>query len=125
MKVADDARAAERGRRARRPTHIREAAAAIRERLARGGKLILFGNGGSATDANDWALDCVAPPATVQRRGALSPFDEQEFLVRQSLGQGHPEQLGAEDTVTLIDLPNLIWRCYYIERMDGFAVESQ
>src|SRR5205807_3489746 len=24
-------------------------------------KLILFGNGGSATDANDWALDCVAP----------------------------------------------------------------
>ena len=28
----------------------------------RGGKLILFGNGGSATDANDWALDCIAPP---------------------------------------------------------------
>src|SRR4029079_15975962 len=28
----------------------------------RGGKLILFGNGGSATDANDRALDCVLPP---------------------------------------------------------------
>ena len=28
----------------------------------RGGKLILFGNGGSATDANDWAIDCVLPP---------------------------------------------------------------
>ena len=27
-----------------------------------GGKLILFGNGGSATDANDWAIDCVLPP---------------------------------------------------------------
>ena len=37
------------------------AAVAIRERLAAGGKLILFGNGGSATDANDWALDCASP----------------------------------------------------------------
>jgi D-sedoheptulose 7-phosphate isomerase len=35
---------------------------AIRERLAQRGKLILFGNGGSATDANDWAIDCVSPP---------------------------------------------------------------
>jgi len=35
---------------------------AIRRRIAAGGKLILFGNGGSATDANDWALDCIAPP---------------------------------------------------------------
>src|SRR5271165_358516 len=35
---------------------------AIDGRLRRGGKLILFGNGGSATDANDWAIDCVAPP---------------------------------------------------------------
>src|SRR6202035_2157805 len=26
-------------------------------------KLIMFGNGGSATDANDWAIDCVMPPA--------------------------------------------------------------
>src|SRR5580693_1876901 len=39
------------------------AAVAIRERVERGGKLILFGNGGSATDANDWAIDCVMPPA--------------------------------------------------------------
>ncbi|HEX7360175.1 MAG TPA: SIS domain-containing protein [Bryobacteraceae bacterium] len=39
------------------------AAAAIGERLRRGGKLILFGNGGSATDANDWAIDCFFPPA--------------------------------------------------------------
>jgi D-sedoheptulose 7-phosphate isomerase len=41
---------------------VADAARAIHERLARGGKLILFGNGGSATDANDWALDCVSPP---------------------------------------------------------------
>ena len=42
---------------------IGEATSVIRERLQRGGKLILFGNGGSATDANDFALDCVMPPA--------------------------------------------------------------
>ena len=41
---------------------IAATALAIDERLRRGGKLILFGNGGSATDANDWAIDCVAPP---------------------------------------------------------------
>ncbi len=42
---------------------IARAAAAIREQVTAGGKLILFGNGGSATDANDWALDCAAPRA--------------------------------------------------------------
>src|ERR1700686_1931044 len=42
---------------------ISNAAVAIHERLLRGGKLILFGNGGSATDANDWAIDCVLPPS--------------------------------------------------------------
>jgi D-sedoheptulose 7-phosphate isomerase len=41
---------------------IANAALAIGERVRRGGKLILFGNGGSATDANDCAIDCVAPP---------------------------------------------------------------
>ena len=46
--------------------------AAIHERLKRGGKLILFGNGGSATDANDCALDCVLPPAGFQPVPAIS-----------------------------------------------------
>ncbi len=41
---------------------IASTAVAFYERLRAGGKLILFGNGGSATDANDWALDCVMPP---------------------------------------------------------------
>jgi D-sedoheptulose 7-phosphate isomerase len=40
---------------------IATVAAAMRGRLRRGGQLILFGNGGSATDANDWALDCAVP----------------------------------------------------------------
>ncbi|HXH05965.1 MAG TPA: SIS domain-containing protein [Vicinamibacterales bacterium] len=30
--------------------------------FARGGKLLAFGNGGSATDAQDAAADCLAPP---------------------------------------------------------------
>jgi D-sedoheptulose 7-phosphate isomerase len=41
---------------------ISEIAAAVSERLERGGKLISFGNGGSATDANDLVSDCVDPP---------------------------------------------------------------
>ena len=41
---------------------ITATAQAIHKRLRRGGKLITFGNGGSATDANDFALDCVLPP---------------------------------------------------------------
>jgi D-sedoheptulose 7-phosphate isomerase len=61
MKVAEDA--ALRAQTAREEAEaIADAALALSERLAGGGKLILFGNGGSATDANDWALDCVAPP---------------------------------------------------------------
>jgi D-sedoheptulose 7-phosphate isomerase len=41
---------------------IGNAASVIYDQLKRGGKLIIFGNGGSATDANDWAIDCVCPP---------------------------------------------------------------
>jgi D-sedoheptulose 7-phosphate isomerase len=41
---------------------ISRIATAIVERLERGGKIIAFGNGGSATDANDLVADCVAPP---------------------------------------------------------------
>jgi D-sedoheptulose 7-phosphate isomerase len=61
MKVEDDARL-----RAQAANDQAEALAAavvaIRDRIEHGGKLILFGNGGSATDANDWAFDCIQPP---------------------------------------------------------------
>jgi D-sedoheptulose 7-phosphate isomerase len=66
MKAADDA--------ALRATVAREQGAAIGEatlamhaRLQEGGKLIIFGNGGSATDANDFAIDCVAPPSCMRQ----------------------------------------------------------
>ncbi len=38
------------------------AAEAMRVRFAGGGRLLAFGNGGSATDAQDAAADCMAPP---------------------------------------------------------------
>lgn len=39
-----------------------DAAAGMARGFARGGKLLAFGNGGSATDAQDAAADCVSPP---------------------------------------------------------------
>jgi D-sedoheptulose 7-phosphate isomerase len=71
MKVAEDTKLREQTAREQSP-QIAATAAAIRDRLKRGGKLILFGNGGSATDANDWALDCVLPPAGYRPVPAVS-----------------------------------------------------
>ena len=51
---------------------ISEIAVAIVERLERGGKLIAFGNGGSATDANDLVSDCVDPPPGFRAVPAVS-----------------------------------------------------
>jgi D-sedoheptulose 7-phosphate isomerase len=51
---------------------VGNAIVAIAERIGKGGKLIFFGNGGSATDANDWALDCVSPPAGLHPIPAIS-----------------------------------------------------
>jgi D-sedoheptulose 7-phosphate isomerase len=71
MKVRDDALLRERVAK-EESEKIAAAAHAIRERLAGGGKLILFGNGGSATDANDFAIDCVMPPAGYKPVPAIS-----------------------------------------------------
>lgn len=71
MKVADDSalrcQVAEEESEA-----IAEAIRQIQSRIDRGGKLIIFGNGGSATDANDWAIDCVAPPLGMSPVPAIS-----------------------------------------------------
>ncbi|HJU76021.1 MAG TPA: SIS domain-containing protein [Gemmatimonadaceae bacterium] len=48
------------------------AATAMRQRIQGGGTLLLFGNGGSATDANDLALDCMASPKGHQPIPAIS-----------------------------------------------------
>jgi len=85
---------------------IANTAVAIRERLSRGGKLILFGNGGSATDANDWALDCVLPPAGYHSIPAISLSVEaanitalandvgaEVIFLRQLIAQARPEDV--------------------------------
>jgi D-sedoheptulose 7-phosphate isomerase len=51
---------------------IAQIAVAIAERLERGGKLITFGNGGSATDANDLVSDCLDPPPGFGKIPAVS-----------------------------------------------------
>ena len=85
---------------------IGSAALAIHERLLRGGKLILFGNGGSATDANDWAIDCVLPPSGYRPVPAVSLSLEpanitavandvgtEVIFLRQLIAQARPEDV--------------------------------
>jgi len=79
---------------------------AIRQRLLLGGKLITFGNGGSATDANDLALDCVLPPAGCRPVPAISLSMEpanitalandvgtEVIFLRQLIAQARPEDV--------------------------------
>ncbi|HZZ71830.1 MAG TPA: SIS domain-containing protein [Pirellulales bacterium] len=53
-------------------TALAAAAGAIHERITAGGAILAFGNGGSATDANDFVLDCVAPPPGIKPIPAIS-----------------------------------------------------
>ena len=105
MKVQDDS--ALRAQVAREQAEqISSAALAIHERLLRGGKLILFGNGGSATDANDWAIDCVLPPSGYRPVPAVSLSLEpanisaiandvgtEVIFLRQLIAQARPEDV--------------------------------
>jgi D-sedoheptulose 7-phosphate isomerase len=71
MKVADDSKLRTQVA-GEQSEQISNAATAMHARVRRGGKLILFGNGGSATDANDWAIDCVLPPQGYKPIPAIS-----------------------------------------------------
>lgn len=103
MKVRDDARLREQVAGGQAEA-IGSAAQAIHERLQRGGKLIIFGNGGSATDANDWAIDCVMPPEGYRPVAAVSLAMEpanitavandvgsEVIFLRQLVAQARPE----------------------------------
>jgi D-sedoheptulose 7-phosphate isomerase len=85
---------------------ISEIAAAIHERLQRRGKLIAFGNGGSATDANDLVADCVAPPPGFDSLPAISLAAEpanitaiandigaEAIFLRQLIAHARPEDV--------------------------------
>jgi D-sedoheptulose 7-phosphate isomerase len=105
MKVRDDAKLrAETAQ--QQAEQISNTSFAIRQRLLRGGKLILFGNGGSATDANDWAIDCVLPPPGYRPVPAISLSLEpanitavandvgtEVIFLRQLIAQGRPEDV--------------------------------
>ncbi|HEY1939047.1 MAG TPA: SIS domain-containing protein [Candidatus Angelobacter sp.] len=105
MKVRDDSALRERMAR-EESEQIGNAAKAIYERVQRGGKLIIFGNGGSATDANDWALDCVEPPVGYRAVPAVSLAMEPAnitavandigtdvIFLRQLIAQARPEDV--------------------------------
>jgi D-sedoheptulose 7-phosphate isomerase len=105
MKVHDDARL--RAQVAREEAEqIGNTVLAIDERLRRGGKFILFGNGGSATDANDFAIDCVLPPPGYQSVPAVSlslepanitavanDIGTDAIFLRQLIAQARPEDI--------------------------------
>ena len=105
MKVHDDA--ALRSRLASEESEqLLATASAIHDRVVHGGKLIIFGNGGSATDANDWALDCVSPPVGRRRIPAISLSMEpatitalandvgtEVIFLRQLIAHGRPEDV--------------------------------
>lgn len=102
LKVQDDAKL--RGQVAEEQAEaIGATARAMSQCVQRGGKLILFGNGGSATDANDWALDCVCPPEGYGPVPAVSLALESAnitaiandvgtdvIFLRQLIAQAHP-----------------------------------
>lgn len=105
MKAGDDSRLREQLAR-EQAQQIAAAAQAIYERLERGGKLIIFGNGGSATDANDFAIDCVMPPAGYKPIPAVSLSMEpanitavandvgtEVIFLRQMIAQARPEDV--------------------------------
>ena len=105
MKVHDDAKL--RGQVAREEAEqISSTALAIHQRLQRGGKLIIFGNGGSATDANDWAIDCVLPPLGFRPVPAVSlalepanitavanDIGTEAIFLRQLIAQARPDDV--------------------------------
>jgi D-sedoheptulose 7-phosphate isomerase len=105
LKVEDDAKLRERVA-ATQSVAIADTAQAIWHAIGRGGKLIFCGNGGSATDANDWMLDCVAPPAGYRAIPAVSLALEpanitavandvgaEVIFLRQLIAQARPEDV--------------------------------
>jgi D-sedoheptulose 7-phosphate isomerase len=105
MKVHDDTQLRERLAR-EEAEQISSAALSIRERLRRGGKIIVFGNGGSGTDANDFAIDCVLPPSGYQSIPAVSlslepanitaianDIGSDAIFLRQLIAQARPEDV--------------------------------
>lgn len=85
---------------------VSAAAGEISTRLRSGGKIVAFGNGGSATDANDLAADCMDPPPGMERIPAVSLSSEpanvtavandigtEAIFARQLIAHARPEDV--------------------------------
>jgi D-sedoheptulose 7-phosphate isomerase len=105
MKVHDDTKLREQVAQ-EEAGQIGSTALAIHERLRLGGKIIVFGNGGSATDANDFAIDCVLPPTGYRSVPAVSlslepanitavanDIGTDAIFLRQLIAQARPEDI--------------------------------
>jgi phosphoheptose isomerase len=107
---------------------IAAAAEAVGRRLLAGATLLMFGNGGSATDANDWAVDCVSPAFGVAVRAlslsmepasitAIANDVGQELVfLRQRIAHGGPGDVaistsGGSANVTATTGPSGAERC--------------
>jgi len=105
MKARDDSKLREQVAQ-EQAEQIGSTAEAIHDRLRRGGKIIVFGNGGSATDANDFAIDCVLPPLGYRSLPAVSlslepanitavanDIGAEAIFLRQLIAQARPEDV--------------------------------
>ncbi len=105
MKVQDDTRL-RKSMAQDQAEQLANTAQAVHDRLRRGGKIIVFGNGGSATDANDFAIDCVLPPPGYQSIPGVSlslepanitavanDIGTDAIFLRQLIAQARPEDI--------------------------------
>jgi D-sedoheptulose 7-phosphate isomerase len=87
-KAADDERLREQVVRDQ-ADQIAAAIVAVAARLEAGATLLFLGNGGSATDANDWAIDCVsAPEGSAIRALSLSMEPATVTAIANDIGSG-------------------------------------
>lgn len=100
---------------------IADAGGAMADRFLAGGKLLAFGNGGSATDASDAAVDCLRPPIKAWRSLPAIPLSSDIGVVtgvandvgfdnifsRQIIALGEPQDVALGFT-TSGSSPNVI-----------------
>ena len=80
---------------------IGAAAGAMKKRIANGGRILTFGNGGSATDATDFALDCVLP------EGGMTPVPAVSLALEPAVITATANDVGTD----VIFLRQLIAQC--------------
>ena len=80
-----------------------DAATEMAAAFARGGKLLAFGNGGSATDAEDAVLDCLMPPIAGWRALPAVPLTDDVGVVTGVANDVGFEHVFARQVVALGD----------------------